>query len=97
MKAVLLVTVAQVAQTAQLVPLAQVAMVVNLVLDVMLGAIHIINNYKIYSKIKNHLQKYFFTKVVAIAVRLIVIAVLAVVLVIAMMAVLGVAQVVLGA
>ena len=97
MKAALHVTVVQFVQTALLVLLAQVAMVVNLALDVTMGAIHIINNYKIYSKIKNHLQKYFFTKVVAIAVRLIVIAVLAVVLVIAMMAVLGVAQVVLGA
>ena len=62
MKAVLLVTVVQFAQTALLVLLAQVAMVVNLVLDVMLGAIHIINNSKIYSKIKNHLQKYFLQK-----------------------------------
>ena len=59
MKAVLLVTVVQFVQTALLVLLAQVAMVVNLVLDVMLGAIHIINNSKTYSKIRNHLQKYF--------------------------------------
>ena len=62
MKAVLLVTVVQFVQTALLVLLAQVAMVVNLVLDVMLGAIHIINNSKTYSKIKNHLQKYFLQK-----------------------------------
>ena len=62
MKAVLHVTVVQFVQTAQDVPLVQVAMVVNLVLDVMLGAIHIINNSKIYSKIKNHLQKYFLQK-----------------------------------
>ena len=59
MKAVLLVTVVQFAQTAQDVPLVQVAMVVNLVLDVITGAIHIINNSKIHSKIRNHLQKYF--------------------------------------
>ena len=51
MKAALLVTVVQFVQTALLVLLAQVATVVNLVLVVMLGAIHIINN----SKTKNHL------------------------------------------
>ena len=58
-KAALLVTVVQFAQIAQDVPLVQVAMVVNLVLDVITGAIHIINNSKTHSKIRNHLQKYF--------------------------------------
>ena len=61
-KAALLVTVVQFVQIAQDVPLVQVAMVVNLVLGVITGAIHIINNSKIYSKIKNHLQKYFLQK-----------------------------------
>ena len=59
MKAVLLVTVVQFVQTALLVLLAQVAMVVNLVLGVIMGAVHIINNSKTHSKIRNHLQKYF--------------------------------------
>ena len=97
MKAALHVTVAQVAQTAQDVPLVQVAMVVNLALDVMLDAIHIINNSKTYSKNKKSFTEIFFKIIVAIAVRLIVIVALVAVLVIAMMAVLGVAQVVLGA
>ena len=58
-KAALHATVVQFVQTAQDVPLVQVAMVVNLALDVTMGAIHIINNSKTYSKIRNHLQKYF--------------------------------------
>ena len=62
MKAALHATVVQTAQTAQLVLVAQVAMVVNLVLVVITDVIRIINNSKIYSKIKNHLQKYFLQK-----------------------------------
>ena len=58
-KAVLHATVVQTAQTVQDVPLAQAVTVVNLVLGVMLDAIHIINNSKTHYKIKNHLQKYF--------------------------------------
>ena len=62
MKAALHATVVQTAQTVQDVPLAQVAMVVNLVMVVITDVIHIINNSKIYSKIKNHLQKHFLQK-----------------------------------
>ena len=61
-KAALHVTVVQFVQTAQDVQVAQAVTVVNLALDVTMGAIHIINNSKIYSKIKNHLQKYFLQK-----------------------------------
>ena len=97
MKAVLLVTVVQLVQTAQDVPLVQVAMVVNLVLVVMPDAIHIINNSKTYSKIKKSFTKIFFTKVVAIAVRLIVLVAMVAVLVVAIVAVLEAVQAALGA
>ena len=97
MKAVLLVTIVQFVQTALLVLLAQAVMVVNLVLDVMPDAIHIINNSKIYSKNKKSFTKIFFTIVVAIAVRLIVLVVLVAVLVVAIVAVLAAVQAVQGA
>ena len=72
-------------------------MVVNLVLGVIMDAIRIINNSKIYSKIKKSFIKIFFTKVVAIAVRLIVLVAMVAVLVVAIVAVLEVVQAVLGA
>ena len=72
-------------------------MVVNLALDVIMGAIHIINNSKTYSKNKKSFTEIFFTILVAIAVRLIVLVAMVAVLVVAIVAVLEAVQAALGA